>query len=153
MSRVTSKEKTISKQKTSPSISFKVLSELFFPFARKNRRSCQNCNIGIFRKILMKNNFWISPRGFSVFLTLCQKKRHSVEKFPSGLSHPHFARPEKFFCDKLTFLSKKFFCYHLWTLSNFFVVLQNSLVRCVRTTIYVWIRKNLGKLNPENLCI
>ena len=49
-------------------------------------------------------------------------------------------------------LSKKFysFWYHFWRLSNFFVVLQISSARCVKTPIYVHREKKLGETNIEN---
>ena len=54
---------------------------------------------------------------------------------------------------KMTSLSKKFssFWYHFGRLANFFVVLQTSIVRSVKTRIYVRKEKKLGKTNFEKL--
>ena len=43
-----------------------------------------------------------------------------------------------------------FFCYHLWSLSDFFVLLQNCLVRCAKPPIIVQ-RAIIGKINLEKL--
>ena len=43
-----------------------------------------------------------------------------------------------------------FFCYHFWSLSDFFVFLQNGLVRCAKPPIIVQ-RETNGKINLEKL--
>ena len=45
------------------------------------------------------------------------------------------------------------FCNHFRRLSNFFVVLQISLVRCVKTPIYVRREKKRGETNFEKTVI
>ena len=47
-------------------------------------------------------------------------------------------------------LSRIFFCYHFWSLSDFFVFLQNCLVRCAKPPIIVQ-REINGKINLEKL--
>ena len=45
------------------------------------------------------------------------------------------------------------FWYHFWRLSNFFVVLQTSSVRCVKTPVYMRREKKLGKTNVDKLLL
>ena len=54
------------------------------------------------------------------------------------------------FWGKRISLSRKFFCYHFWSLSDFFVFLQNCLVRCTKPPVILQ-REINGKINLEKM--
>ena len=72
-----------------------------------------------------------------------------VKKISSGFLQQEFALPEKCFEEK-GFLFRESFFYRFWSLSNFFVFLQNSSVRCAKPPINVQsdikVKINLEKL-------
>ena len=60
------------------------------------------------------------------------------------------ASREMFRGKRISLSRKFFFCYHFWSLSDFFVFLQNCLVRCAKPPIIVQ-REIYGKINLEKL--
>ena len=131
---------------------FKTLHEFFLPLAKTYRHGCQNCNLSTFRKFWRKLDFFFEMEHVCKHLRTSRwKNRALVKNFSSGFLQQDFALPEKGFEEKgLVFRESFFFCYHFWSLSDFFVFLQNCLVRCAKPPIIVH-RKINGKIYLEIL--
>ena len=114
---------------------FSRLSE-YFLLERKVPQSWQNWYLLIFGKFWGKKSEKLHKvSNFSGFWV--EKIEILVERFHSGLLQLQLARPEKYLEKEWFSLSKKVFGYRLWSFGNFFVVLQNSLVRCIKIPSYV----------------
>ena len=98
-----------------------------------------------------KHLFLKIEHDFNLLRTLRWKMGLSVKEFFPGFEQQQFALQEKNFDEKsFSFGKVFFFCYHLWSLSDSFVLLQNCLVRCAKPPIIVQ-RAIIGKINLENL--
>ena len=120
--------------------------------AKNYWHGCQNCKLRTFRKFWGKTVFlnWIA----NLFGLWDEKNRALVEKkISSGFLQQEFALPEKCFEEKW-FLFRESFFYRFWSLSNFFVFLQNCSVRCAKPPINVQsdikVKINLEKLFSLN---
>ena len=79
-----------------------------------------------------------------------EKNRALSQKFFFRVFTTGIRASRGMFWGKRISLSRMFLCYHFWSLSDFFVFLQNCLVRCAKPPIIVQ-REINGKINLEKL--
>ena len=131
---------------------FKILREIFLPLAKTYRHGCQNCNLITFRIFWRNLYFFFKKEHVCKHLRTSRwKNRAFSQKLFFRVSTTGNRASREMFQGKRVSLSRKFFfCYHFWSLSDFFVFLQNCLVRCAKPPIIVQGEKN-GKINLGNL--
>ena len=102
-------------------------------------------------EVLRKNFFFKIEHVCKHLRTSSLKKIGlSVKKFLQGFYYRNSRFQRNVLRKKDVSFEKVFFCYHFWSLSDFFVFLQNCLVRCAKPPILVQ-RGIIGKFNLENL--
>ena len=130
---------------------FKILRETFLPLAKTYRHGCQNCNLSTFRKFWRKLDFFEMEHVCKHLRPSRWKNRAFSQKlFFRVFTTGNRASREMFRGKRISLSRKIFFCCHFWSLSDFFVVLQNCLVTCAKPPIIVQ-REINGKINLENL--
>ena len=99
-----------------------------------------------------KHLFLKIEHGFNLLRTLRWKKWVFQSKiFFQGSTNKNSRFRRNISMKKdLSFEKVFFFCCHVWSLSDSFVLLQNCLVRCAKPPIIVQ-RAIIGKINLENL--
>ena len=125
---------------------------IFWLLAKNSRHGCQNCNLRIFARFWGKTFFFKSEHDFNLLRTLRWKKWVFQSKSFFQGSTNKSSRFQRSISMKKDFSFEKvfFFCYHFWSFSDFFVFLQNCLVRYVKPPIFLQ-REINGKYNLEKL--
>ena len=114
--------------------------------AKNYRHGCQNYKVRTFRKFRVKTVFfnWIA----NFFGLWYEKNRASSQKVCLRVITTGFRASRKMFWGKMISLSKKLcfsvIIFGVWVI--YLSLLQNSLVRCVKTTHQRAERTKLGKL-------
>ena len=125
--------------------------EIFLLLAKNYRHGCENRNLSTFRNFWGKLGFFFKWNMFANIFGLRDEKNRAFGQkiffrvFTTGIR----ASSGKFWGKRIS-LSRMFFCYHFWSLSDFLVFLQNCLVRCAKPPITVQSEIN-GKINLEKL--
>ena len=137
-----------------------LLSENIFSFwaeklgvlAKKYRHGCQNCNRRTFKnfwgkRIFLKLNMIANFFGLRDEENWAFIQKNFFRVFTTGIR----ASKEKFW-GKMISLSKEvlFFCYHFWSLSNFFFFFAKFFSQVCQTTDQRAERNKMGKLPWKN---
>ena len=86
---------------------------------------------------VLRKKIWKIAQGFKFLRILSWKNRIFSRTISFRVVTTATCASREIIREKMIFLSKKIFGYHLWSFSNLSVVLQKSLFRCVKTPSYV----------------